>query len=269
VGVLDEAALATALAQRPSATLALLAAMSSATDERLRRTVQAVAARLVLDRSRVGRPRRSGIGRPRAVSAALGGDLDIDASIDTIVTASGEGRTPSLEELVARDWGRTDLALVVLLDHSGSMTGERLAAAAVTAAACALRTPGEHAVLAFAREVTVLKPLRSDVAAGRTVERVLQLRGHGVTGLAGALRAAGSELAAARATRRVVVLLSDCRATDEQDPLPAARGIAELIILAPQGDCDQAAALARDSGARYAPMDGADTVPALLEQLLA
>jgi Mg-chelatase subunit ChlD len=124
-------------------------------------------------------------------------------------------------------------------------------------------------VLAFARDVTVLKPLGSDIPPASTVERVLRLRGHGVTGLAGALRAAGRELAGARATRRVVVLLSDCRATDDEDPLPAARGIAELIILAPQGDCDQAAALARDSGSRYAPMDGADTVPALLEHLLA
>jgi Mg-chelatase subunit ChlD len=130
VGVLDEAALATALRARPSATLALLADLSTATDERLRRAVQDVAARLVLDRSRVGRPRGSRLGRPRSVPAALGGDLDVDASLDTIVSAAGEGRTPSLEELIARDWGRAPLARVVLLDHSGSMTGARLAAAA-------------------------------------------------------------------------------------------------------------------------------------------
>jgi Mg-chelatase subunit ChlD len=243
--------------------------MSTATDERLRRAVRTVAARLVLDRARVGRPRRRGLGRPRAVSAALGGDLDIDASIDGIVAASSEGRTPALDELVARDWGRTDTAVVVLVDQSGSMNGDRLAAAAVTAAACALRIPAECAVLAFARYVQVIKPLVCDVPIAATIERVLQLRGHGVTGLATALRAANDQLSSARASRRIVVLLSDCRATDEQDPVPAARGIAELIILAPRGDHEQAAALAAASGSRYAAMDGADNVPDLLDELLA
>ena len=68
---------------------------------------------------------------------------------------------------------------------------------------------------------------------------------------------------------RVVVLLSDCRATDEEDPVPAATHLPELVILAPHEDCEQAAALAEASGSRYAAIDGAESVPALLEQLLA
>ena len=269
VGVLDERALSDALAHSPSAGLALLADLTSATDERLRRAAQAIAPRLVLDRARQGTPRRTGLGRPRPVSAALGGDLDIDSSMESIVTASAEARTPSLDELTARDWGRPELALAVLLDHSGSMSGARLAAAAVTAAACALRTPGQHAVLAFARDVQVIKSLSVDTVPADTVQAVLRLRGHGMTGLARALRAAGDQLRSARAARRVVVLLSDCRATDEEDPLPAATCLSQLVILAPHDDCEQAAALAEASGSRYAAIDGADSVPVLLEQLLA
>ena len=189
--------------------------------------------------------------------------------MEAIIAASTQARTPSLDELTARDWGRPELALAVLLDHSGSMNGARLAAAAVTAAACALRTPGQHAVLAFARDVQVIKSLSVDAMPADTVEAVLRLRGHGMTGLARALRAAGDQLRSARATRRVVVLLSDCRATDEEDPVPAATHLPELVILAPHEDYEQAAALAAASGSRYAAIDGAESVPALLEQLLA
>ena len=53
-----------------------------------------------------------------------------------------------------RDWGRPDLALCLLVDASGSMSGSRLATAAVTAAACSWRAPGEYAVVSFARTVT-------------------------------------------------------------------------------------------------------------------
>ena len=45
-------------------------------------------------------------------------------------TARGERRPPDLDELTARDWGRQDLAVCLLVDASGSMSGERLAVAA-------------------------------------------------------------------------------------------------------------------------------------------
>lgn len=268
VGELDEDALAAALGEDPDAALALLAEMSNATDELLRAHARRLAARLVLDRVRTGRTARRGIGRPRLVPADRGGDLDLDASFDAVIGASAEGRAAHLDELRARDWGRPELALCLLVDDSGSMTGARLAASAMVAAACAIRAPAEHAVLAFARDVRPLRRLQETLPAGTVVERVLRLRGHGVTGLAGALRAGSEALAAARATRRVVVLLSDCRATDDQDPVPAARAVDELIILAPRADGDAAAELAAASNARWATLERVDAAPSLLSDLL-
>jgi Mg-chelatase subunit ChlD len=98
--------------------------------------------------------------------------------------------------------------------------------------------------------------------------RLLGLRGHGVTRLADALKAAHEQLAQARARRRVVILLSDCRSTDEDDTLQTACRLPELIILAPADDHEQAAQLASLSGARWGPIAHPLDAAAALDQLL-
>lgn len=243
--------------------------MSHATDEKLRHAVRRLAPRLILDQTRRGIPRNRGVAKPRPVRATRGGDLDLDRSMDAIVGARAEARMPSLEEMTAVDWARPELALCLVIDHSGSMNGARLTTAAVAGAACLTFAPEEHAVLAFAARTTALKPLSRTVGPTVTVERVLALRGHGTTGLAGALREAATQLAGARARRRVVVLLSDCRVTDEVDATPAARALEELVVLAPAGDDDEARHLARDSGARIASIGSVLDVPVALNRLLA
>ncbi|NUR08607.1 MAG: hypothetical protein HOQ45_16580, partial [Nocardioidaceae bacterium] len=62
--MLDERALDRALAEDPDATLAMVADLVHATDERLRERARRLAARLVIDRSRSGRVVRSGASRP-------------------------------------------------------------------------------------------------------------------------------------------------------------------------------------------------------------
>ena len=269
MGRLDEDAAARQLRHDPDATLALLAELTTATDEALRAQVRRLAARLIIDRARTGRTVQRGTGRPRLVPASRGGDLDLDASFDAVIGAHAEGHAPHLDDLLARDWGRPELALCLLVDVSGSMTGQRLARAATIAAACVLRAPAEHAVLAFASDVRPIRRLTDATPPESVVEQVLRLRGHGITALAAALRAGAETLAHTRATRRVVVLLSDCRATDELDPVPLAAAVPELVILAPGDDSESAAELAAASGARWAAFDHVDAAPALLEQLLA
>jgi Mg-chelatase subunit ChlD len=268
VGVLDERAMSQALADDPAA-FELLAAMTRATDENLRAAAIRLSASIVLERARAGRPVTGGISRLRTVRGAVDGDLDIDASIDGVSAARAEARPPSVEDLVTVQWARAQTAFAVVVDRSGSMTGARLAAAATIAAACALRAPQEHAVLSFAGTVQVIRPLVSDTEAATVAERLLRLRGHGVTRLGDALKAAGEQLALARARRRVVILLSDCRSTDEDDTLPAARALDELIILAPGDDHEQAAHLAALAGARWGaithPLDAAAALDHLLE----
>ncbi len=268
VGVLDERAMSQALADDPTA-FELLAAMTTATDENLRAAAIRLSASIVLERARSGRPSMRGISRLRPVRGASDGDLDIDASIEGVSAARTEARPVALGDLTTMQWAKAPTAFAVVIDRSGSMTGARLAAAATVAAACALRAPQEHAVLSFSGSVEVIRPLVSDIAPAAVAERLLRLRGHGVTRLAAALEAAREQLAQARARRRVVILLSDCRSTDDDGTLETARALPELIILAPADDHEQAAHLAGLAGARWGqiahPLDAAAVLDRLLE----
>ncbi len=266
--MLDRAALDDALRADPGAALHLLADLTTATDERLRDQARRLAGRILLDLGRRGSPRRGGAGRPRPVAADRGGDLDLDRSMDALAAARADRRPPGLADLVATDWHRPDLALCLLVDASGSMSGARLAAAALTAAACAWRAPGELAVLSFARQVRVHRSIHAAAPPVDAVDSLLALRGHGVTSVAGALAAAADQLATARAARRVTVLLSDCRATDERDPLPAARAQDELLVLAPADDHAEATELVRRAGGRLAVLRSAADAPAALAEAL-
>jgi len=270
VGVLDERAMSQALAEDPTV-FELLAAMTNATDEHLRAAAIRLGASIVLERARAGRVCLRGISRLRPVRGATDGDLDIDASIEGISVARSQARPVALDDLTTVHWARAQTAFVVVVDRSGSMSGTRLAAAATVAAACALRAPREHAVLSFAASVDLIRPLASDIAPiapAVVAERLLRLRGHGITRLSDALKAAAEQLAHARARRRVVILLSDCRATDDDDTLETARALPELIILAPADDHEQAAQLANLAGARWAALANPLDAAAALDQLL-
>ncbi len=267
VGVLDERAMSQALAADP-AVFELLVAMTNATDEQLRAAAIRLGASIVLERARSGRVSMRGISRLRPVRGAPDGDLDIDASIEGIAAARSQARPAGLDDLTTVHWARAHTAFAVVVDRSGSMSGQRLAAAATVAAACALRAPREHAVLSFAASVDLIRPLVSDIVPEAVAERLLRLRGHGITRLSDALKAAGEELAGARARRRVVILLSDCRATDDDGTLETARRLPELIILAPADDREQAAQLAGLAGARWAPLANPLDAAVALDDLL-
>ena len=82
---------------------------------------------------RSGTPIRGGRAPRRA--GRPGRRSDLDRSLEAVADALAHGRVAGLDELTARDWRRPELALCLLVDTSGSMGGERLAVAALAAAA--------------------------------------------------------------------------------------------------------------------------------------
>lgn len=191
-----------------------------------------------------------------------GGDLDLDASIEAIV--EGRGGAIDVDRLRMRSWSRPTTAICLLVDRSGSMGGAPLATAALAASAVANRAPDDYSVLAFGKDVVVAKGQTTPKPVELVVNDLLSLRGYGTTDLAGAMRVAALQLARSRASRKVTVLLSDCRATVDGDPDAAAASLDELVVVAPESDADEAAAFCRRTGARIVTVSGPSDVPAAL-----
>jgi Mg-chelatase subunit ChlD len=269
LGKLDEQAFDEALADDPDEALALLADLTGATDAKLRELARRLAGRIVVDLARRGRPRSSGIGRlTRLPFAPDRGDLDLDTSLEPVGLARRARHAPDPADLAVRGWARPATALCLAVDRSGSMGGERLATAAVAAAAVAWRAPADHSVVAFAADVVVAKSQDVPRPPARVVDMLLALRGHGTTDLALGLRTAGSQLSRSRAARKVTILLSDCRATVAGDVEGAAGALDELLIVAPAGDRADADLLASSVGATVVEVAGPGDIPAALARLL-
>jgi Mg-chelatase subunit ChlD len=269
VGVIDEDAFADLLDSDADAALSLLATMTSATDERLRELARRLAGRALVDVARVGVARARGVGRmARRRAADAPGDVDLDASLDVIAAARAQGLPPHADDLVVGAWRRPDTALCLLVDRSGSMQGDRLAAAAIAAAAVVYRHGVDCSIVAFSDEAVVLCSQGEHRADDELVGDLLRLRGHGTTDVGLAFRVAREQLGRSRAGRRVAVLLSDCRVTAGGDAAPHAAGLDEVAIIAPADDRADADALAAALGVECVPLAGPSGVPDALAAAL-
>jgi magnesium chelatase subunit D len=237
-GALDEESLAALLAADPDAAATLLADLTRAADLRLRAAARRLAARTFVRFAAEGQQRARGV---RRIGAGRQGDGDLDLE-QTLGRMSGPWPPPA-DELVTRDWLARQRAVCLLVDASGSMSGLALGIAAVAAAAVVLSGESrlEPGVLAFGASVTVLQQRGTRRPAADVVADLIALRGHGLTDLAAALRAAAAQLAGASGEREVI-LLSDCLATAGRNPAAALAGIDRLNVLSPLPTEESAAA---------------------------
>ncbi len=269
VGVLDEDAVEELMSEDPDEALALLADLVGATDRSLAQQARRLAAQISITMTRTGVPRR-GVGRLRSTPLdGSAGDIDVDASLEALVgTSTGRARVGDPSALRVSAWTRHDTALCLLVDRSGSMSGDRLATASVAAASVISRYPRDSSVVCFSDRAVVVKSQDSERDPEQVLADVLTLRGFGVTDLGLALRTAADQLARSAAQRRVAILLSDCRTTSGGDPLPHAAGIDELVVLAPADDTADAEALCDALGCRWAPVSGPSAIPAAISAVL-
>ena len=261
VGELDEAAFEEALREDADEALSLLAEMTSATDPALRELARRLAGRLSVDLSRRAGSSRRGVGRltTRRLRDEIA-DIDIDASLDAIIGREC-GIRLDVAEVRVRDWAKPTTAMCLVVDRSGSMGGRPLATAALFAASVAARQPDDYSVVMFSSDAVTVKSQDVALSTEQVVGSVLSLRGHGTTDLAGALRAANEQLVRSNATRKVTILLSDCRSTSRDDTVEMASALDELFVVAPEGDHDEARRFAEQVGARFATIDGPSDVP--------
>jgi Mg-chelatase subunit ChlD len=272
-GELDAAAVADLAARDPDAAARVLAAAARAFDPRLRAAARSLAARLPLGNPRAGTADRPGTRRVVNRREPTGSDVDIDA------TLAARGAEPHwrADHLHTRSWRTAGRACVLVVDASGSVAGDELAAAVLTASALAQRMrPGDElAVVAFWSTAVVLQPLTAGARPEVVVDRLFDLRGGGTTDLDLALRTAGQQLARTRTAVRDVLLLSDGMPTDSPDPVPAAAALARagarlhvLALSGEPGSAEACAALAAAGGGRSAPLHRPSQAPAAVRSLL-
>ncbi|HEY2507835.1 MAG TPA: AAA family ATPase [Streptosporangiaceae bacterium] len=272
-GALDTQALTELLAADPDAAAALLADLSQAADARLRAVARALAARIFIQLGATGRQPSRGPRRIRSVRGGEG-DIDLDATLDRL---AGQW-PPAAPDLITRSWQAHRRSVCLLVDASGSMSGLALALAAMATAGVLLAADRrlDTGALAFAGEVTLLQRPGERKPADQVVGQLLGLRGHGLTDVAAALRAAAAELAGGAGGHRGVILLSDCMTTAGADPAASLGGIDRLDVLCPipagrEADPASLAAaerLARLGGGISQSVRGLAEMPAALTRLL-
>ena len=196
-------------------------------------------------------------------------DIDLDRTIEVLT----ERPVPEDTDIVVRERMRSRRAVVLVVDVSGSMRGEKVRVAAATVAALSADLAGDQlAVVAFWSDAALLTPLDAPVPAARLLDRLLRIPARGLTNVHFALTVAQAELARSAARRRSVVLLSDAVHNAGPDPRAVARRIPELhVLLQTDGEHDAplGADLARLGHGHFAPVATHRDVAAALNRVLA
>lgn len=210
--------------------------------EALRRARQ-IASRLAVRRPRRDVTARRGAGELVSLRYRGGSDdIDLDRTIDQLV----EHPVPEDDDIVVREQIRTRRSVVLLVDVSGSMRGERVRTAAATVGALAAELVRDDlGVIAFWSDAVVLAHLGQRVAPGGLLDAMLRVPAKGLTNVAFPLEAAARELARVPARDARALLLSDCVHNAGPDPRRYAARLPRLdVMLDTSGENDPQ--LARD-----------------------
>jgi Mg-chelatase subunit ChlD len=237
--------------------------------ETVRRARQ-IAARLAVPRPRRDVTARRGVGELVSVRYQGGSDdIDLDATLENLVAHP----VPEDEDVIVRERVRTRRSVVLAVDVSGSMRGERVRTAAATVGALAAELARDDlAVIAFWSDAAVLERLGQHVPAGVLLDSLLRIPARGLTNIAFPLQVARRQLARIPALDARVLLLSDCVHNAGPDPRPAAAGLARLdVLLDASGEHDPELArdLARLGRGRLAMIRGYRDVAPVVSDLFA
>lgn len=198
-------------------------------DPEVRARAQQIVARLALPRPRVDATARRGAGTLMSLPYRGGSDeIDLDKTIEILA----ERPMPDDEDIVVRDRARTKRSVVLAVDVSGSMRGERIRTAAATVGALTAELSGDDlAVIAFWSDAAVLLALGHEVKPTKILDALLRIPARGLTNVAFPLDLAARQLARVPVRDARVVLLSDCVHNAGPDPRDAAARLPRLDVL--------------------------------------
>lgn len=198
-------------------------------DPSVRALARQIASRLSLRRARRDVTRRRGIGD--LVSAPYRGGSD-EIDLDRTIEVLAEHPVPDDDDIVVRERMRATRSVVLLVDVSGSMRGERVKTAAATVGAVSSELRSDAlAVIAFWSDAAILLRLGATVKPMELLDEILRLPAQGLTNVAFPLELAHQQLARVPARDARVLLLSDCVHNAGPDPRPLAARLPRLDVL--------------------------------------
>jgi Mg-chelatase subunit ChlD len=231
----------------------------------VREMAAAIARRLSLRPHRAERLATRGSGPLASLPYRYGSDdIDLDRTLEVLT----ERPVPEGTDIIVRERTRGRRAVVLIVDVSGSMRGEKVRIAAATVAALARDLlHDELAVVAFWKDAVLVKPLGAAAGAGRILDALLRIPAKGLTNVDFGLATGLAELGRSRARRRHAILLSDAVHNAGPDPRLVASRFPHLdLLLETDGehDGDLAGDLARIGRGELAVVrDHRDVAPAL------
>jgi Mg-chelatase subunit ChlD len=213
--------------------------------ETLRRARQ-IATQLAVPRPRRDTTARRGVGELASLRYRGGSDdIDLDKTVEQLIAHP----LPDEDDIIVRERVRTRRSVLLLVDVSGSMRGERVRTAAATVGALAAELSRDDlAVIAFWSDAAVLSRLGQHVPPQTLLDTMLRIPAKGLTNIAFPLQVAARELARVPARDARAVLLSDCVHNAGPDPRPFAARLPRLDVLldtSGEQDPDLARELAR------------------------
>ena len=200
-----------------------------AADPVVRARAQQITARLAIRRPRNdGTPRR-GAGTLASLPYRGGSDeIDLDKTIEVLA----ERPFPEDDDIVVRDRVRTRRSVVLAVDVSGSMKGDRVQTAAATVGALAGELQNDAlSVIAFWSDAAVLLHLGDEIRPMDLLDTMLRMPARGLTNISFPLELASRELARVPVRDARVVLLSDCVHNAGPDPRIIAARLPRLDVL--------------------------------------
>jgi len=190
-------------------------------EEKIKKEMSAQAIRGVIDRARqslgpVQKPYRYESATHEEIASSGGVMQSPELDIEETLLHRDE---PVFQVKLERDHG-----LVIVLDTSLSMKGEKLALLGATVAAVAMSVPSSAlAILGFDSAIHEIKRFDEKVSIEQSVERVLSIPPGGFTNISRGLSEAREWIQSSRFKQARVILISDGRYTEGVDPVKIAR----------------------------------------------
>ncbi|MFZ3454403.1 vWA domain-containing protein [Arthrobacter sp. 7Tela_A1] len=198
-------------------------------DPAVRRRMLQISARLAVRRARRDPSAHRGSGTLASVPYRGGSDeIDLDRTLELLA----ERPVPEDEDIIVRERIRTRRSVILAVDVSGSMKGERLqtAAAAVGALASELHRDAVG-VIAFWSDAARLLPLGGELKPVELLDTLLRMPARGLTNISFPLELALKELSRIPVRDARVLLLSDCVHNAGPDPRLVAARLPRLDVL--------------------------------------